>query len=105
MYYKNYTEDAVLELERQRTSPYETSYNNQGELYCKECGSYSKLHKINSQYLCEECICNSLREVYAGIEGNMTVYSIDASEVLKNIISDFSDNELIYYVENLYEDV
>lgn len=105
MYYKNYTQDAVLELERQRTMPYEASYNNQSEHYCRECGSSSKLHKINSHYLCEDCICNSLREVYAGIEENMTVLSIDALEVLKNIISDFSDNELIYYVENLYEDV
>ena len=108
MYYKNYTEDAVLELERQRTQLYEDSYNldNENEQFCEECGSSSnKLHNINSHLLCEDCICCSLREVYAGIKQNMTTLHMDALEILENIISDFSDNELMYYVENLYEEV
>ncbi len=35
----------------------------------------------------------------------MTVLNMDALEILKSIISDFSDNELMYYVENVYEEV
>ncbi len=34
----------------------------------------------------------------------MTILNMDALEILKNIISDFSDNELMYYVENVYEE-
>lgn len=107
MYYKNYTEDAVCELERQRTQVNENLYNfdTQDDEYCEECGSSSKkLHNINSHLLCEDCICCSLRELYAGIEQDMTILNMNALEILKNIISDFSDNELMYYVENVYEE-
>lgn len=108
MYYKNYTEDAVLELERQRTQTYEDTYqfSKQSNLCCEECGSsLKKLHNINSHTFCEDCICDSLREVYDSIEQNMTVLNIDALEILKDILSDFSDNELLCYVENRYEEV
>ena len=108
MYYKNYSEDAVLELERQRTQIYDNTYQltEQKNECCEECGSsLKKLHSINSHLFCEDCICDSLREVYDSIEQNMTVLNIDALEILKDIISDFSDNELLCYVENRYEEV
>ena len=107
MYYKNYSEDAVLELERQRTQTHDTyQFTEQSEESCEECGSSTKkLHNINSHLFCEDCICDSLREVYASIDQNMTVLNIDALEILKDIISDFSDNELLCYVENRYEEV
>ena len=106
MYYNN-SQKAVYELERQRTQTQETYLlTNEDSECCEECGSYSKkLHNINSHLYCEDCICDSLREVYAQIEQNMTVLNIDAFEILKDIISDFSDNELLCYVENRYEEV
>ena len=55
--------------------------------------------------LCGDCICDSLREVYASINQNITVLNIDALDILKDIISDFSDNELLCYVENRYDKV
>ncbi len=108
MYYKNYSQEAVLELERQRTQTYHDAYSltQHNEKSCEECGAdLKKLHKINSHWLCEDCICDSLREVYDSIEQNMTVLHMDALEILKDIISDFSDNELMCYVENRYEEV
>ena len=107
MYYKNYSQEAVLELERQRTQAYEETYqtNNSNDECCEECGSsLKKLYNINSHLLCGDCICDSLREVYASINENMTVLNIDALDILKDIISDFSDNELLCYVENRYEE-
>ena len=107
MYYKNYTQDAVSELERQRTQTYDTyRFTEHFDKCCEECGSSSKkLHKINSRLFCEDCICDSLREVYASIDQNMTVLSMDALEILKDILSDFSDSELLCYVENRDEEV
>lgn len=108
MYYKNYSPQAVLELERQRTQAYEDTYqiNNVNDECCEECGSsLKKLYNINSHFLCGDCICDSLREVYASIDQNMTVLNIDALDILKDIISDFSDNELLCYVENRYDEV
>ena len=71
MYYENFSENAVLELERQRTQAYEYTNN---DTYCEECGSsLKKLYNIDSHLLCGDCICDSLREVYASINQNMTV--------------------------------
>ena len=108
MYYKNYSHQAVLELERQRTQAYDDSYqtHTDDDICCEECGSSSKkLYDINSHLLCGDCICDSLREVYASINQNITVLNIDALDILKDIISDFSDNELLCYVENRYDKV
>ncbi len=108
MYYKNYSPEAVLELERQRIQAYEDTYqfNNSNDQCCEECGSsLKKLYDVNSHLLCGDCICDSLREVYASINQNMTVFNIDALDILKDIISDFSDNELLCYVENRYDKV
>lgn len=106
MYYNNYSQDAVMELERQRLDSYLDKYcvTESEEKSCEECGTYSKkLHYINSHWLCEDCICDSLREVYASINQDITVFNIDAIEILKDIIADFSDSELMCYVENRYE--
>lgn len=108
MYYKNYSREAVLELERQRTQAYNDTYqvDTDNDRSCEECGSsLKKLYDINSHLLCGDCICDSLREVYASINQNMTILNIDALEILKDIISDFSDNELLCYVENRYDEV
>ena len=108
MYYKNHSQEAVLELERQRIQAYEDTYQmkNYNDEFCEECGSSLKnLYNINSHLLCGDCICDSLREVYASINQNMTVLNIDALDILKDIISDFSDNELLCYVENRYDEV
>lgn len=106
MYYKNYSQYAVSELEWQRLQT-EDSYrfNERDDACCEECGSaQKKLHSINSHLFCSDCICESLREVYASIDQNMNVLNIDTSEILKDILSDFSDSELMCYVENRYEE-
>lgn len=108
MYYKNYSQYAASELERQRLQTEEDSYRftEQNTDCCEECGSSKKkLHSIKSHIFCSDCICESLREVYASLDQNMTVLNIDALEILKDILSDFSDCELLCYVENRYEEV
>ena len=107
MYYENFTESAVLELERQRTQAYKDIYqiNKNDDKCCEECGSsLKKMYNVASHLLCEDCICDSLREVYATIEQNITILNIDAIGILKDIISDFSDSELLCYVENRYDE-
>ncbi len=107
MLYKNYTNDAVLELERQRTDNYASGlFDNGSFVKCCECKTNGKpLYKINSKYYCPDCICELLREVYSDISDECDSYDIGANDILKDIISDFSDNELLCYVQNRYETI
>ena len=107
MLYKNYTNDAVSELERQRTGNYGSDlFEEDSDIKCCECkNSASSLFKINSKYYCSDCICELLREIFSDMADECDSYDIGAKDILKDIISDFSDNELLYYVENRYETI
>ena len=107
MLYKNYTNDAVIELEKQRTDNYASDlFDNGTDVTCCECKTNrTQLYKINSKYYCSDCICELLREIYSDITHECDSYDIGADEILKDIISDFSDSELLCYVENKYEKI
>ncbi|MDY3929253.1 MAG: hypothetical protein SOZ34_07830 [Clostridia bacterium] len=105
MLYKNYTAAALSELERQRTDDYSYDLSDDdGDFVCCECKSHSNtLFNINSEYYCPDCICELLRDAYSGIA--ISQDNIGAADILKDIVSDFSDNELLCYVENRYEKI
>lgn len=105
MSYLNYTNDAIYELERQRTNNYGADYEAEDNiLFCDECGSRGKnLFLINSRKVCEDCVCNIIRDAFEEIEPPSAKYDIDAAQIFKNIIEDFTDNEILCYVEDIYE--
>lgn len=107
MIYNNYTNDEIYELERQRTFNYGADYErNEFSPSCEKCGNDSKtIFNINSHHVCEDCICNALRDTFEDFEPSYLPFNIDARTIFKNITDDFSDNELISYVENLYEKI
>lgn len=104
MRYNNYTNDAIYELERQRTLNYGNNYNDYTMVECENCTASEKtIFKIGNRLLCEDCICNYLRDCFEEIEFISDANNVDVCEIFKNIIYDFTDSELITYVENLYE--
>ena len=107
MRYNNYTNDAIYELERQRTYNYGVDYER--EAYddgCEQCGSNKKtIFKINSHMLCEDCACNALRDSFEDFEPTSYPFGIDAERIFKQITDDFSDSELLSYIENVYEKI
>lgn len=105
MSYLNYTNDAIYELERQRTCNYGADFEaEEGVQTCEECGTGGKsLFLINSHKVCEDCVCNVIRDAFEDFEPSPAKYDIDAGEIFKNIIEDFTDSEILCYVEELYE--
>lgn len=105
MQYKNYTQEAIYELERQRTGNYGIDYEQKrSDLECELCrAGDNNLYEVNSHIYCGECICDMLREMFSSAAEMMTNEGIDATTILTDIICDFSDNEILCYVENLYE--
>lgn len=108
MYYNNDTHQAILELERQRTGNYAMDYDDDC-IYKKECDECSKhgeyLFNVNSHVICSECICEILREEFSKVVENFQNDTVDCSTIFSEIISDFSDNELLCYVESIYPKV
>ena len=101
MSYYNYTNDAIYELEKQRTMNYgsENDYPQQ----CELCGRDDKsVFVVNSHHICEDCACNELRDTFEDIEPSSTPSGIDSAEIFKHIIEDFTDNELLSYIEDIY---
>ena len=101
MSYYNFTNDAIYELERQRTMNYGTESDEQQE--CELCGRDDKsIFIVNSRCICEDCACNELRDAFEDIEPSRTKSEIDAAEIFKRIVDDFTDNELLSYIEDIY---
>ncbi len=101
MSYYNYTNDAIYELEKQRTMNYgeESDFPKQ----CELCGRDDKaVFVVNSRCICEDCACNELRDAFEDIEPSSTPSGIDAGVIFNRIIDDFTDSELISYIEDVY---
>lgn len=105
MRYNNYTNDAIYELERQRTYNYADGfYNEEESAVCDKCGTGNKTIFItDSHRLCEDCICDTLRDSFEEFSSQLPSFGIDVERIFKNITEDFSDSELLSYVENIYE--
>ena len=107
MIYKNYTDKAILEMEKQRTGDYGSCLEeNFNDFLCDECRTGDvMLFEVGSKILCSECICDRLREEFHNCINSYENETEFANEILDDIISDFSDNELIMYIENKYNKI
>lgn len=106
MLYANYSNGAIAEMEKQRTGDYGEDFESMvsNKRICYYCGENGdKLYIVEKTIMCEECICRELREKIEKFSAGAGVSRINIKEILKNIISDFSDNKMMCYVEELYE--
>ncbi len=100
MRYKNYTNDAIYELERQRTMEDEYDPNFSCENGCVG----SPLYNAEGRILCEDCLIEEVRTTFT----SMLLSEDDddfSCKIIKDIIEDFSDAEILTYIENRYEKV
>lgn len=107
MIYKNYTDEAIFELERQRTmNYYDDCDDNSSECECAECKTVrGTFYEINSVTYCSDCVCELLREGYETILSEFPDDRVTSGKILEDIIADFSDSELLCYVENKYKKI
>ena len=107
MIYKNYTDEAIYELERQRTlNYYDDCEDSLSECECDECKrTHGTFYEINSVTYCSDCICELLREGYENILNTIPDDRVASVKILEDIIADFSDNELLCYVENKHKKI
>lgn len=105
MLYNNNSINAVLEMERQRTGNYGEDFENAYmDSVCENCSdTNSQLFDFNSHVFCQECILEYFRDKFADIPEIMP--DTEASQLLSDIVSDFSDNELLCYIENRYRKI
>ncbi len=105
MLYENYSQKAIYELERQRTGNYGYDIEEyEPEFECKECKTHTGMFfEINSEYYCADCVCDYLREQFSKFSHLSGNEMLDSGEILNEIISDFSDNELLSYIESKYQ--
>lgn len=105
MLINNYENYALLELEKQRTNNYGNDipeYDNYTNSICCKCGKTQNVLDINSCFVCSDCILEMLREEFSQLDDDKNIYNINLSLILNDIISDFSDSELLSYIENRY---
>lgn len=102
MRYKNYTDEAVYELERQRTMNYGNDFTNTP---CCENGCFSSvLYNADGHIICEECLIENVRNTFMDML-NAEENAGFAAQVIKDIIYDFSDSEILTYIENRYDKI
>lgn len=102
MQYKNYTDDALYELERQRTMDYANAYDD--ELVCENGCSNRVLYNAEGRILCEDCLIDEVRKTFMQLLDSEDEENISFS-IIRDIVSDFSDSEILTYIENRYEKV
>lgn len=96
---KNHTRDAVLELERQRDADYG---NSEEYSVCDNGCASSVIFDVYGKSRCSDCIIEEVRTAFfellpAEESGNV------ATDILNDIFSDFSDSEILTYIENRFE--
>lgn len=101
MRYKNYTTEAIYELENQRTMNYNDTDN---DITCDNGCFGKELYSVNGQILCQDCLIDEIRDTFDKILACEDDDSFSA-EIIKDIISDFSDTEILTYLENRYDKI
>lgn len=100
MRFKNYTHDAIRELEHQRMEGFS---DQQGQdSFCDNGCSGTVLFDIGDRVLCEDCLIEEVRETLSELICPEETDSA-ACKVIQDIVSDFSDSEILTYIENRYE--
>lgn len=102
MQYKNYSNDALYELERQRTMDYSNAYEY--GLVCENGCSNNVLYNADGRILCEECLIDEVRKTFMQLLDSEDDENISFA-IIRDIVSDFSDSEILTYIENRYEKV
>ncbi len=100
MVYKNYTNEAMYELERQRTMNYG---NINEESLCENGCQSSILYNVEGRILCQDCLIEEVRDTLEQI-----ILNEDESvcaKIIQDIFSDFSDSEILTYIENRYDKI
>lgn len=95
----SYTRDALTELERQR----DTDYGNTEDCpLCDNGCSDSTVFDVYGRTLCPDCIIEEVRTCLTEL-----LPPEDSGEpsgdILNDIFSDFSDSEILTYIENRFE--
>ena len=103
MIYDNYSQNSILEMEKHKTDNYGFDMSEPA-VFCDECRiSDGDFYEFNSEILCSDCMCDLVREKIATVK-----YEDEDSqfhELICDIMSDFSDNELLYYIENIFKKI
>ena len=101
MRYKNYTNDAIFELERQRTL---SDDERNPDYVCENGCTNSPLYNRDGRIFCEDCLIEEVRNTFT----SMLLSEDDedfACKIIRDIIDDFSDSEILTYIESRYEKV
>ena len=101
MRYKNYTNEALYELENQRIG----EYDDTNFLSCQNGCHNTTLYNVDGQILCEDCLIEEIRNAFTTIFSSDDDENNFSNEIIKDIISDFSDSEILTYIENRYDKV
>lgn len=102
MRYKNYTNDAIYALENQRIGEYNDVEKD--EHTCENGCFNGTLYNIDNHILCQDCLIEEVRNAFFNILNSEEENSF-SSEIVKDIISDFSDSEILTYIENRYDKI
>lgn len=101
MRYKNYTNDAIYELERQRLN---SDSESDPDFSCENGCTGLPIYNADGRILCEDCLIEEVRNTFT----NMLLSEDDddfSCKIIRDIIEDFSDSEILTYIENRYEKV
>ena len=102
MIYKNYTDEAIMELEYQRTGEY--GANEAGENSCDSGCLCDVLYRTEDGVLCEDCLIEDVRSELSDLDEKWEKET-PAKKIIRDIFSDFSDSEILTYIENRYEKI
>lgn len=101
MRYKNYTNEAIYELERQRIMEDDSK---DPEYECENGCTGAPIYNAEGRLLCEDCLIEEVRKTFTSM-----LLSEDDDDfpckIIKDIIDDFSDSEILTYIECRYEKV
>ena len=106
MCFENDTNEAILELERQRTGEI---YEDAGAYRCDHgCAACHDLFFVGENILCEKCLVDYLHGAVAEIIELAKLTKEEHAEVfdlLADIIDDMCESELVNYAEYYYSRV
>ena len=101
MRYKNYTDEAIYELENQRIG----EYDDTNDTSCKNGCYNNTLYMVDNQILCQDCLIEEVRNAFDTVFSSEDDENSFSNEIIKDIISDFSDSEILTYIENRYDKI
>lgn len=102
MSYKNYTAEAVWALEQQHNADY-NEYADENRVCDNGCAG-DALFDIYGKILCPDCLIEEVRNLFDELNDADNSQNA-AAEILNDIFADFSDAEILTYIENRFEKI